>query len=267
MLREPAVADRFYPGAADTLERAIKQLHPQDVTEKQEALALICPHAGYIYSGKLACKTIASAVIPESVIIIGPNHHGRGAQVAVSMLDWNMPNGIVPVDRLFAEKLLNSSRHIKEDETAHQDEHSLEVQIPFLQESQPKLKIVPIAVSHINYPMCEVIAESIVSVIESEDIKPLILASTDMSHYESRQSATARDKLAIDMITKLDPKGLYQTVFENNISMCGVIPVTITLLTAKALGATTAELIGYTDSGAISGDTGQVVGYAGFAIS
>ena len=267
MVRQPAVADRFYPGSPGSLERTVNNLIPSNVVDKQKAHAIICPHAGYVYSGELACRTIASAIIPETVIILGPNHHGRGAQVAVSTLDWEMPQGVVPIDRDIASRLVETSQIICEDETAHKNEHSLEVQIPFLQTFQVNLKIVPITIAQISYQKCEEIALAIVTVMNSLSKKPLILASTDMSHYESRKTATLKDTLALDKISQLDPEGLYQTVCDNNISMCGFIPVTITLLVAKQLGATSANLIDYTDSGAVSGDTDQVVGYAGFVIS
>ena len=267
MNRQPAVADRFYPGSEASLARMINSFKPEPSIEKIEALSLISPHAGYIFSGKLACQTIASAVIPESVIIIGPNHHGMGNRVAVSTSDWDMPHGTVPIDRTIATAIINASPLISEDESAHRHEHSLEVQIPFLQCYQNNLRIIPIAVTHLGYQECQRVADALVTVLENAKPRPLMLASTDMSHYESRKTASMKDKQALDKIVELDPEGLFQTVVNNNISMCGIIPVTITLIAAKKLGATTARLIGYTDSGDTSGDLKQVVGYAGFIIA
>ena len=267
MNRQPAVADRFYPGAPSELTRMISRLMPDPAAEKQKACALISPHAGYIYSGELACRTISSALIPESVIIIGPNHHGLGGRVAVSMADWDMPQGLVPADRTMGATLISRSTLITEDESAHRLEHSLEVQVPFLQNVQSKLKIVPIAVAHLTYKECEEVAAAIAAAAQTATSPPLILASTDMSHYESRKDATIKDGFALEKIVSFDPEGLYETIVSKRISMCGFIPVTITLLAAKELGATTAKLIGYTDSGETSGDIDQVVGYAGFVIS
>ncbi len=267
MPRQPAVADRFYPGSPSALEEAVNLLLPDDPINKRAATAIVCPHAGYIFSGKLACRTIASAKIPRTIVIIGPNHHGQGQPIALSTTDWHMPHGIVPVNRTITDRLLDASSLFSADETAHQYEHSLEVQIPLLQKFRPDLSIVAITVSHINYQQCEKTASALASIIDEVQDKPLLLASTDMSHYESRQTARYKDRKAIDRILDMDPGGLYRTVFADRISMCGVIPVTITLRTAQLLGADTSELIGYTDSGYVSGDTSQVVGYAGFIIS
>jgi AmmeMemoRadiSam system protein B len=267
MNRQPAVADRFYPGSHSALSKMITSLTPASSKNKEKAISLISPHAGYIYSGKLACETISSAEIPESVIIIGPNHHGLGARVAVSMSDWNMPQGIVPTDKPLAQALVTASPLITEDEKAHLHELSLEVQVPFLQTFQKNLKIIPIVISQLSYSDCEAVADAITANIKQSVKRPLLLASTDMSHYESRAAATSKDKQALDRIIDLDPHGLYQTIVKNNISMCGFIPVTITLMVSKQLGATSARLVNYTDSGETSGDLEQVVGYAGFVIS
>lgn len=267
MLRQPAVAHRFYPGSPAALAKTIEELRPAGEITAQKAHAIICPHAGYVYSGRLACRTIASAVLPETIIIIGPNHHGRGAQAAVSTKNWQMIPDVVPVNRELALKLVSGSPHLSENETAHIFEHSLEVQIPLLQAYRENLQIVPIAVSQISYSMCREIGTTLAEAIKDLDERPLILASTDMSHFESRESGSKKDQLALDCVSRLDDEGLYQTVYNNRITMCGVIPVTITLVAAKLLGARKAELVGYTDSGEVTGDTDEVVGYAGFVIS
>ena len=266
MLRQPAVANRFYPGSPTKLAKTIEDLKPKDAITPKKAHAIVCPHAGYAYSGKLACRTIASASLPETIIIIGPNHHGRGTQAAVSTKNWQMIPDVVPINKDLASRLISASPHLSENETAHIFEHSLEVQVPLLQVYQDNLQIVPIAVSQISYPMCREIGTAIASVIKDLENWPLILASTDMSHFESREVGSVKDQIALECVEKLDDKGLYETVYDKRISMCGVIPVTITLIAAKLLGATTAELVGYTDSGEVSGDTDQVVGYAGFVI-
>ena len=267
MIRQPAVAHRFYPGDPQELSRTVKSLLPADPAEKRKSLGVVSPHAGYIYSGAMAGRTIGSVEIPRTVIILGPNHHGRGPKAAVSTTDWQMPGGVVPCDTEIAQALIDASPLFADDELAHQFEHSIEVQVPFLQELQPELRIVAISLSSLSYQECIEIGEAIAGVIEQSAEEILILASTDMSHYESRSSASAKDKRALDKVLALDPEGLYRTVLKERISMCGFIPVAVTLEAAVKLGATKAELVGYTDSGAVSGDTDQVVGYAGVIIS
>ena len=267
MIRQPAVANRFYPGSPEELRRVVAQLLPAQHTDRKEAIAAIAPHAGYVYSGGLAAATIGSLQVPETTVILGPNHHGRGAAVAVSTSSWQLPGGIVPCDAALADSILAASPLITADELAHQYEHSLEVQVPFLQAVQPNLALVPIALSQISYDSCREVAAALATAITAHSKKVLLLASTDMTHYESRHAASAKDHRALDRVLAMDANGLYHTIVTERISMCGFIPVTITLLAAKQLGATTVELVGYTDSGEASGDTDQVVGYAGLIIS
>lgn len=268
MTRHAVVSGRFYPGDPSTLRQTLAQLIPTVAdSEKQEAKAVICPHAGYVYSGGVAGETFAHVRVPETVLILGPNHHGSGQALALGSSDWDMPQGPVPIDRDLMTAILRNSDLIVDDDRAHLQEHSLEVQVPFLQFVQKNLKIVPIVVSHVSYDLCKHAAHDLAKAI-SEFGKPvLMVASTDMTHYESRRSASTKDHLALEQILALDPQGLYDTVIGNRITMCGIIPTTIVLLTAMALGATRAELIRYTDSGEASGDTDQVVGYAGLLIS
>ncbi len=267
-MRQPAVADRFYPGSPAALRLAVGELLPAaKPAAKQKALAVVSPHAGYVYSGTLAAQTFSSIVIPETVIIIGPNHRGQGAPIALSTISWAMPLGTVPVDNGVCDHMVKASQYIKVDELAHKYEHSLEVQVPFLQMLQKKLSIVPLVVSHISYPLCEEVAGAVAQAILSSGKDILIVASSDMNHYETRKSTEKKDRLALQCIERLDANGLYRTVYDNGISMCGVIPVVIAMLAAKAGGALTSRLVGYTDSGYVSGDTAQVVGYAGIVIN
>lgn len=267
-MRTPVVADRFYPGSSSVLQGELRSLVP-DITEekKQHAIAAISPHAGYIYSGGVAGETIGRVHIPDTVVILGPNHHGRGASLALGREDWQMPMGNVAIDQELARLILERSAVIVEDETAQAYEHSLEVQVPFLQYCSSSVQIVPIVVSHVPYETCIAAANDLATAIQEYDRHVLLLASTDMTHYESRQSASHKDHMALKHIESLDPQGLYDTVIGNRISMCGIIPTTITLLTAISLGAKKAELVRYTDSGEASGDTSQVVGYAGMILS
>jgi len=221
-----------------------------------------------MYSGRVAAETLSAIEIPRTVLLLGLNHHGRGAPVALSLADWEMPMGRVPVNKETAELLLGSDSPIVHDETAHRYEHSVEVQIPFLQALRQDLEIIPIIFSHVSYAICDEVGAVLAAVLKRRPLQEvLVVASSDMSHYESRESATRKDLQAIRKIEQLDPRGLYDTVHAKRISMCGVIPVTVALLAAIALGATKSELIRYTDSGEVSGDTDQVVGYAGIVIS
>lgn len=267
MKRLPAVANRFYPGTAEALNLAVEGLLPAEHRVKRKALAVVSPHAGYVYSGAVAAEVFDSVEVPETVVILGPNHHGQGRPVALGQTTWQMPTGDVEIDTEIALALRSTLSSIEFDESAHRYEHSLEVQVPFLQAMQKNLRIVPLVISHISYPLCVEIADALAKVIVAADKEVLIVASSDMTHYESRRSAGKKDHLALEQIENLDASGLYRTVMDNRITMCGVIPVTIALLTAIQLGAKEARVLTYTDSGEISGDTDQVVGYAGIVIS
>lgn len=265
MTRQAVVASQFYPGDPAVLRQTLESLIPA-VRDREEALAVVAPHAGYVYSGAVAGETYARVRIPETVVILGPNHHGHGEALALGTSDWSMPLGPVPVERHLAAAILQRSRVIVDDDMAHRYEHSLEVQVPFLQYLQENLKIVPIVVSHVSFDICQEAALDLAAAIREFSGPVLIVASTDMTHYESRASAGSKDRLALERILAMDPRGLYETVIGNRISMCGIIPTTITLLAAMELGARQAELVRYTDSGEVSGDTTQVVGYAGLII-
>ena len=268
-MRQPAVADRFYPRSAKALGLAVTELLPAAVPDsgKMKGLAVVSPHAGYVYSGALAAETFSAVVIPETVIILGPNHHGQGAPVSLSTTSWDMPMGSVPIDREITDLILAHSQHIKVDELAHKYEHSLEVQVPFLQRLQEHLSIVPLVISHISYPLCEDVAATLAKAIRISGRDILIVASSDMNHYESRPKTEKKDRLALQCIEQLSPYDLYHTVHSQRISMCGVIPVVIAMLAALACGASKYHLVGHTDSGYVSGDSDQVVGYAGIVIS
>lgn len=267
MARLPAVADRFYPGDPVSLKREVQDLIGTAQLDKQKALAIVSPHAGYIYSGGVAAETLRKVEVPETVIILGPNHHGRGTDVALSTTTWQMPMGEVPIDLNLAKMILSKSELIQEDELAHRFEHSLEVQVPFLQALQKNLTIVPLVISQISYQFCEHVAQSIADCIQESGKEVLIVASSDMTHYEPRRIAVKKDSLALDKLLGLDPAGLYRTIVEKRITMCGFIPATIAVLAAIQCGAKQATLVRYTDSGEVSGDTDQVVGYAGVIIS
>jgi MEMO1 family protein len=266
MIRHPVVAGQFYPGAPADLARTVRELTLGGASDLR-ARAIVVPHAGYIYSGGVAGKVYAAVEIPERAVIFCPNHTGAGAYAAVMTRGaWKMPWGDVPVDEELGSNLLAASALLAEDETAHRREHSLEVQLPFLRRFREAFRFVPISLSSLSLADCRALGESVAQVVAGMDPPPLLIASSDMTHYEPLAQAKKKDQMAISRILALDPEGLYRIVRSERISMCGVIPATVALFAASALGATEARLIRYATSGDVSGDYGQVVGYAGLAI-
>lgn len=266
MERQPAVAGQFYPGTRASLEKEVGRFLDVDV-KPRKALGVVAPHAGYIYSGAVAGMAFASIQVPQKCIVLSPNHTGIGARAAVmAQGTWAIPTGTIPVDDKLAAKLLKSCRELSDDATAHMTEHSLEVQLPFLLARQPKLSIVPITVSHLSAPACLAIGEAIAGAIREAKEDILIVASTDMNHYESQSRTVEKDELAIERVQALDPEGLLTTCGQHHISMCGVVPTAITIQACKKLGAKKATLVKHATSGDVSGDYDAVVGYAAFVI-
>ena len=266
MLRSAVVAGQFYPGQKQSLFDAVDSLVASTVAE-QPAIALMSPHAGYVYSGGVAGRTFSGVKIPEEVIILGPNHHGRGHMAAVCASgEWETPLGQTKISVELAKRVLAECPMTAEDSVAHYSEHSLEVQLPFLQFRTPHTSIVPICISHMPLEMLLQLGDGLARAILSRSSKPLIVASTDMTHYESGEIARKKDFLALEKVLALDPEGLYDVVQEHRISMCGVLPTVVMLQAALALGAKNAELIAYSNSGDVSGDQSDVVGYAGVRI-
>jgi len=266
MIREPRVANQFYPGRDRDLKEDLSG-RIKEVEKKETVLALVSPHAGYVYSGDVAGAVYSIAEIPKDVVVMGPNHHGLGAPFSVmDRGTWRMPSGDIQINQKLAQLMVGESRWLRADDQAHINEHSVEVQLPFIHYVQPALKFVPVVLSTADYQTCEEIGSAIARAIKSYGEPVVIVASTDMTHYESQESAQQKDQFAMERILAMDPSGLLDTVFRNNISMCGVIPTTVTLIAAKQLGATKARKIAYATSGDVSGDYSYVVGYAGFII-
>ncbi len=268
MIRQPAVAGTFYEADPDKLRKEVARLLPAALRKKKApAKAAIVPHAGYVYSGEVTGEALARVEIPETVILLGPNHStGLGAPLAVSGEDWETPLGTVPLAQDLATALVKGSKLFKSDNAAHRREHSLEVQLPFLQHLQKKLRIVPICISRLPLPQCRQAGMDLAQAVKNYAKPVLLVVSTDLSHHEPRTVVSEKDQLALGDILSLDPAHLYRTVLTKRISMCGVIPVTIALFAALELGAERAQLFRYTDSGYVSGDVQRVVGYAGLAV-
>jgi len=267
MDRHPAVAGQFYPGHAETLRRALESLLPA-VAEKQKAIGLMVPHAGYVYSGAIAGATFARVRIPERVVIFGPNHHGVGAEAAIYPGDrWLTPLGPVTVDATLTSRLIEDCPGLTADEAAHRYEHSLEVQVPFIQVENPQASIVPICIGHLRLDELLSLGSAIGASLACSGEEILLVASSDMTHYEPGEIAREKDQRALARVLALDPAGLYRTVREGRISMCGVLPTALMLAAAKELGASDAALVRYGNSGDVTGDQAEVVGYAGVVIS
>lgn len=266
MIRKAVVAGQFYSGRQAALAADVKALLVSQV-KKEEALAAVCPHAGYIYSGEVAGAVYARLQVPKVVIILCPNHTGLGRPVALMAEGaWETPLGRVPISSALAKQILKESSLIEEDSAAHMGEHSLEVQLPFLQIMREDFQLVPICLGGLSYASCEELGLGLARAISRFPEKVLLVASTDMTHYEPQEKAKRKDMKAIEKVLALDPQGLYETVKGEGISMCGYIPTTVALAAAKEVGATQAELVMYLTSGEVSGDYEQVVGYAGIIV-
>ncbi len=266
MIRQPAVAGQFYPGDPEELRRELKRLIAVQES-RQRVLGVIAPHAGYLYSGAVAGRVYGAIEIPQTVLILGPNHHGVGARAALFPAgEWLTPLGSVPLDRKLAALLQKYTPTVEEDATAHRFEHSLEVQLPFLQYLRPDVTIVPLCVGFGDLASCRTLGEGVAKAIAAYGEPVLIVASSDMSHYESAAAAKKKDELAIREVLALDPTGLFKSCREHGITMCGVIPAVIMLVAALELGATSAELVHYATSGDVTGDNRQVVAYAGMTV-
>ncbi len=269
VLREPAVAGRFYPASPAALRKDVNSyLSAPEERARVSAIGCIAPHAGYIYSGPVAGAVFSRLKIPASCIVLCPNHTGRGHPLAI-MKDgeWRTPLGTLPIDSPLAARLLKSFPALVEDHAAHHSEHAIEVELPFLQVSRPGVTFVPIAIGAGQLLILEQLGRAIAGVVQDSEEPVLIIASSDMNHYEDDATTRVKDGKAIDKILALDPPGLYETVMNESISMCGFGPAVAMLIAAKMLGAQKAELVQYATSGDVSGDRDRVVGYAGVIIT
>ncbi|WP_305041428.1 AmmeMemoRadiSam system protein B [Geoalkalibacter sp.] len=266
MDREPVVAGQFYPADKEKLRALVAGFVPPG--ERRKAIGVMSPHAGYVYSGSVAGRTFAQVEVPERVLILGPNHQGLGHRAALYPAGaWRTPLGRVAVDAVLSQKLLEKCPRLAEDALAHRLEHSLEVQVPFLQYLNPQLRIAAICLGRLGLSELLALGRSIGECLHGAGEEILVVASTDMTHYESAERARVKDMAAIERILALDPEGLYQVVSSRNISMCGVLPTVVMLEACRHRGATSACLVQYTNSGEVSGDDRQVVGYAGVVVS
>jgi AmmeMemoRadiSam system protein B len=268
MIRLPAVAGRFYPEDPGRLRAAVDSLLAGGGDEKKiRVIACLVPHAGYVYSGRVAGEVYRRLEIPGRVILVGPRHFPGGAALAIlSEGAWQTPLGMAPIDNPLAEQIVRAFPLLREDAVAHSSEHSLEVQLPFLQRLAPSFAFVPIVIGPAQWDTLEALGHALAGVIAAERVPVLLIASSDMNHYESDAITRVKDRKAIDQILALDARKLFDTVREENISMCGYAATVAAMIAARELGATQAELVRYANSGEVNGDLQEVVGYAGMVI-
>jgi AmmeMemoRadiSam system protein B len=255
----------FYEEDREKLKKQLEGLMVGRAQKKIKAKGVLAPHAGYIYSGAVAGKVFSSVEIPRSIVILGPNHTGAGKGISVFPGgSWITPLGKVRVDEAIAADIVKKCPHAEFDELAHSGEHSIEVQLPFLQAIRSDISMVPVCIRNSDMEALTELAAAIAAVLKGKEA--LIIASSDMTHYESAESARQKDDKVLRLVEKLDGEKMYTTVFENGISMCGVLPAYVMIKACVALGAVSAEIIQYSNSGETSGDFSEVVGYAGVAV-
>lgn len=265
MPRLPAVAGRFYPSDPVELSSLIAEY-----TERQtgsapgHVKACLVPHAGYIYSGHVAGAVFASISIPKKIVILGVRHRPPGSPAAIiSNGAWRTPLGDAPIDEKLAQALRSACPLFSEDSMAHSKEHSLEVQLPFLQTLEPQFSFVPIALGTAHFETLVSVGEAIGRVLAAENQEVLLLTTSDLNHYEEDATTRLKDRKAIEQLLKMDERNLYETCRKEDISMCGLGPAVAMLTALHGLNARKAELIRYATSADRSADLEAVVGYAG----
>jgi len=265
-VRPPVVAGRFYSADSAALAKEVAGLM-EPGAKKEECLGAVSPHAGYKYSGCVTGKTLSRVAFKDSFIVMGPNHTGVGKDFSImSKGSFRTPLGEAEIDTDLAEAILKNSDCIEEDAGAHADEHSIEVQLPFLQQAGGAITFVPIVIAESNIERLKAAGRDIAAAIKAWGRRAVVISSSDMTHYESDKSVREKDKKAIDAILALDEERLMKEIIERDISMCGFAPTIVMLSALKEMGAKKAELIDYRTSGDASGDYSSVVGYAGIII-
>lgn len=265
MLRLPAVAGQFYPSNPNELAALIeKYTKSQEPAEKVKVRACLVPHAGYIYSGAVTGAVFARIALPKKILVLGVRHFPQGEPLAiVSDGAWQTPLGDVPIESKLASQLRADCPGLQEDSVAHQREHSLEVELPFLQVLSPDFSFVPVAVGTLHYEDLKRTGEGVARTLESTADEVLVVTSSDMNHYEDDETTREKDHKAIQCMLSLDPLGLYEICRQEHISMCGLGPAVVMLTAMNRLGVKKAQLVRHATSGDVSGDRDEVVGYAG----
>ena len=268
--RFPAVAGTFYESNPARLTAQVDACFAANPApqSKERFIGAVVPHAGLMYSGHVAAAFYRAADLPKRFIILCPNHTGLGHFAAINREGtWKTPLGEVPIDSKLADALIAKAPLLRDDSAAHAREHSLEVQLPFLQRLLPSFTFVPICLGAPRYNMAEEVGNAIADVVGAETEPVGIVASSDLNHYEDQTTTLRKDELAIRQVVALNPKELWKVVDESDVSMCGYIPTTTMLIAAKRLGAAHARVIKHATSGDINHDYSHVVGYASIIIN
>ncbi len=267
MIREPAVAGQFYSANPKKLLESVRTF-ATPCASPEAAKGIVAPHAGYMYSGAVAGAVFAGVRLPSRFIILGPNHTGRGVAISLHPAGhWRTPLGLAEIDIDLNRRIVEACRLVAEDKAAHEREHSIEVQIPFLQALTQAPSFAALCVGTTDYSALQSLGHALAGVIDATAEPVLMVASSDMSHYEPAEVAARKDRRAIDRMLAVDPQGLYRTVLEEDVSMCGFAPAVVLLTACRDLGASAGRLIRYANSGDVSGDYKRVVGYAGVAVA
>jgi MEMO1 family protein len=265
MRRQAAVDGKFYGGNPMQLAAEVAQYTIR--APRSRIIGAVSPHAGLMYSGRVAGILYSMIELPETFIFLGPNHHGQGAAMSImSSGEWEIPTAIFRIDNELGAHMLESMPMLREDADAHTFEHSIEVQLPFIADAADKCKIVPVVTGQITPEECAAAGIGLAAAIKKSGRNVAIIASSDMSHYLQDCVAREQDGLAIKKMLDLDPAGLYATVAKEGITMCGVIPATIMLYAALELGATETRLLKYMTSGEVNHDFESVVGYVSLTV-
>jgi AmmeMemoRadiSam system protein B len=264
-MRRPAVAGQFYPLNPEYLKEELKRCFKGLEIRERDVLGAVCPHAGYVYSGKVAASVYATLPKADTYVLIGPNHTGYGSPVSLSKDTWETPLGIVEVDLRLADGFLGSIVDV--DELGHRYEHSIEVQIPFLQYLFGKsLRILPICMGMQDEETAVEVGNLAANLVSKSGKKVAIIASSDFTHYQPAEIAKKIDNEVIEAILNQDVSEMYDRLYKRNASVCGYGPIAVMLTASKKLGGNRATLLNYDNSGTVSGDMNAVVGYAAIIV-
>jgi MEMO1 family protein len=268
VLRLPAVAGRFYPDNPQELTAAVREYaNPQPENNPQHVQSCLVPHAGYRFSGHVAGAVFSRIAVPKKIVILGVRHRPLGQAIAIiSRGTWRTPLSDAPIDEALATALRTECPILREDSVAHSVEHSLEVQLPFLQVLSPGFAFVPIALGTVRFDELLAVGDALARVLAANP-NVLLLTTSDLNHYEDDATTRVKDQKAIDQILALNPRGLYDVCRNESISMCGLGPTVAMLTALRALATRQVELVRYATSADVSGDTSSVVGYAGCIFS
>jgi len=267
MRRQPAVAGQFYSSDPIQLRKDLSALI-EISNQKIKTKGIISPHAGFVYSGSVAGKIYSQIDIPQTVLIIGPNHRGSGESAALYPDgEWLTPLGSVAVNSRLNQLIKQHTPFVQFDTVAHEFEHSLEVQLPFIQYLRPDVTISALCLGHGEYRSLKEVGAGVAAAIQAYGEDVLVVASSDMTHYESTESARQKDNMALERVLALDPEGLLNVCRSEHITMCGVVPSAVMIVAGKQMGATSAEIIAYSTSGDVTGDNSKVVAYVAVALS